>query len=92
MICRNSKASALGAGARCFGSCCRAAGLRLPTRLALANRLVLAFLTQAISGGYFHADMHQGNLFVEDDGTIVAIDFGIILFSFLSSRRLRKRW
>ena len=44
----------------------------------IANRLVLAFLTQAISGGYFHADMHQGNLFVEDNGTIVAIDFGIM--------------
>jgi ubiquinone biosynthesis protein len=38
----------------------------------------LAFLTQAISGGYFHADMHQGNLFVEADGTIAAIDFGIM--------------
>ncbi|WP_427964442.1 2-polyprenylphenol 6-hydroxylase [Altererythrobacter sp.] len=45
---------------------------------ALASRLVLAFLTQAISSGFFHADMHQGNLFVEDDGTIVAIDFGIM--------------
>ncbi|MBB4612848.1 2-polyprenylphenol 6-hydroxylase [Novosphingobium taihuense] len=47
-------------------------------RKALAQRLVLAFLTQAISGGYFHADMHQGNLFVEPDGTIAAIDFGIM--------------
>ncbi len=47
-------------------------------RQALAKRLVLAFLTQAISGGYFHADMHQGNLFVTADGTIVAIDFGIM--------------
>lgn len=47
-------------------------------RKELAQRLVLAFLTQAISGGYFHADMHQGNLFVEPDGTIVAIDFGIM--------------
>jgi ubiquinone biosynthesis protein len=47
-------------------------------RKQLAERLVLAFLTQAISGGYFHADMHQGNLFVEPDGTIVAIDFGIM--------------
>ncbi|MEN7538368.1 2-polyprenylphenol 6-hydroxylase [Aurantiacibacter flavus] len=44
----------------------------------LARRLVLAFLTQAISAGYFHADMHQGNLFVRADGTIVAIDFGIM--------------
>ena len=47
-------------------------------RREMASRLVLAFLTQAISGGYFHADMHQGNLFVEADGTITAIDFGIM--------------
>src|SRR5690606_19104064 len=51
----------------------RAAGHDLPE---LARRLVLAFLTQAISAGFFHADMHQGNLFVRPDGTIVAIDFG----------------
>ena len=44
----------------------------------LARRLVLAFLTQAISHGLFHADMHQGNLFVEADGTVAAIDFGIM--------------
>lgn len=47
-------------------------------RPLLARRLVLAFLTQAIGAGFFHADMHQGNLFVQDDGTIVAIDFGIM--------------
>jgi len=45
---------------------------------AIARRLVLAFLHQAIDGGFFHADMHQGNLFVRPDGTIVAIDFGIM--------------
>ena len=53
----------------------QAAGVDLPD---LARRLVLAFLTQAITAGFFHADMHQGNLFVEPDGTIVAIDFGIM--------------
>lgn len=53
----------------------RAAGHDLPD---ISRRLVLAFLTQAISGGFFHADMHQGNLFVRRDGTIVAIDFGIM--------------
>ncbi|MGZ3264524.1 MAG: 2-polyprenylphenol 6-hydroxylase, partial [Croceibacterium sp.] len=53
----------------------KAAGHDLP---ALASRLVLAFLTQAISAGFFHADMHQGNLFVRPDGAIVAIDFGIM--------------
>lgn len=53
----------------------RNAGIDLPE---LAQRLVLSFLTQAISAGFFHADMHQGNLFVEPDGTIAAIDFGIM--------------
>ncbi|MEO1220624.1 MAG: 2-polyprenylphenol 6-hydroxylase [Pseudomonadota bacterium] len=45
---------------------------------ALSEKLVISFLTQAISAGFFHADMHQGNLFVQADGTIVAIDFGIM--------------
>ncbi|OAN51878.1 2-polyprenylphenol 6-hydroxylase [Sphingobium sp. TCM1] len=44
----------------------------------LAARLVNAFLRQAIAEGFFHADMHQGNLFVTADGDIVAIDFGIM--------------
>ena len=53
----------------------RASGHDLP---ALGEHLVLTFLRQAISLGYFHADMHQGNLFVQPDGTIAAIDFGIM--------------
>jgi len=53
----------------------RAAGHDLPD---IARRLVLIFLSQAINAGYFHADMHQGNLFVKADGTIAAIDFGIM--------------
>lgn len=44
----------------------------------LAARLVNAFLRQAIAEGFFHADMHQGNLFVTPNGDIVAIDFGIM--------------
>jgi len=44
----------------------------------LAARLVNAFLRQAIAEGFFHADMHQGNLFVTASGDIVAIDFGIM--------------
>ncbi|MFN5631471.1 MAG: AarF/UbiB family protein, partial [Sphingomonadales bacterium] len=47
-------------------------------RAKIAERLVLTFLRQAISEGFFHADMHQGNLFVRPDGSIVAIDFGIM--------------
>jgi ubiquinone biosynthesis protein len=53
----------------------KAAGHDLPL---IASRLVNAFLRQAISEGFFHADMHQGNLFVKADGTIAAIDFGIM--------------
>jgi len=45
---------------------------------AIAARLVNAFLRQAIAEGFFHADMHQGNLFVTANGDIAAIDFGIM--------------
>ncbi|MBO9576054.1 MAG: 2-polyprenylphenol 6-hydroxylase [Sphingobium sp.] len=45
---------------------------------AIAARLVNTFLRQAIAEGFFHADMHQGNLFVTPDGSIAAIDFGIM--------------
>ncbi len=44
----------------------------------LAARLVNTFLHQAIAEGFFHADMHQGNLFVTPQGQIAAIDFGIM--------------
>ncbi|MCA1749779.1 MAG: ubiquinone biosynthesis protein UbiB, partial [Sphingomonadales bacterium] len=52
-----------------------AAGHDMPQ---LAATLVRAFLRQAISEGFFHADLHQGNLFVLPDGKIEAIDFGIM--------------
>ena len=45
---------------------------------ALASTLVRAFLRQAIADGFFHADLHQGNLFALADGRIAAIDFGIM--------------
>jgi ubiquinone biosynthesis protein len=44
----------------------------------LAHVLVRAFLRQSIAEGFFHADMHQGNLFALADGGIAAIDFGIM--------------
>jgi ubiquinone biosynthesis protein len=47
-------------------------------RKALAARLVQAFLQQAIADGFFHADLHQGNLFALSDGRIAAIDCGIM--------------
>jgi ubiquinone biosynthesis protein len=47
-------------------------------RKALAATLVRVFLRQAIAEGFFHADLHQGNLFTLADGRIAAIDFGIM--------------
>jgi len=44
---------------------------------ALAATLVQSFLRHTLRDGFFHADMHPGNLFVEPDGTIVAVDLGI---------------
>ncbi|QJU59793.1 2-polyprenylphenol 6-hydroxylase [Sphingomonas sp. AP4-R1] len=45
---------------------------------ALAAIVVRSFLRQAIADGFFHADLHQGNLFALPDGRIAAIDFGIM--------------
>ncbi|MEI4472724.1 2-polyprenylphenol 6-hydroxylase [Frigidibacter sp. MR17.24] len=44
----------------------------------LAERVLQLFLAHALRDGYFHADMHQGNLKVGADGAIVALDFGIM--------------
>jgi ubiquinone biosynthesis protein len=45
---------------------------------ALAAILVRGFLRQAVVDGFFHADLHQGNLFALPDNRIAAIDFGIM--------------
>jgi len=45
---------------------------------SLAAILVRAFLRQAVVDGFFHADLHQGNLFALPDGRVAAIDFGIM--------------
>lgn len=44
----------------------------------LARNLVQSFLRHTLRDGFFHADMHPGNLFVEADGTIAAVDLGIV--------------
>jgi ubiquinone biosynthesis protein len=43
----------------------------------LAESLIQNFLRHAMRDGFFHADMHQGNLLVDNAGTLVALDFGI---------------
>ena len=47
-------------------------------RHALADNLVRAFLAQALDHGVFHADLHEGNLFVAPPTELTAVDFGII--------------
>jgi ubiquinone biosynthesis protein len=44
----------------------------------IATLVIRSFLTQALRDGFFHADMHQGNLFVDARGRLVAVDFGIM--------------
>ncbi len=46
--------------------------------VGLSDRIIQAFLTHALRDGFFHADMHQGNLKLGPDGAIVALDFGIV--------------
>ena len=44
----------------------------------LAENLIQHFLKQAVRDGFFHGDMHQGNLFVNSKGDIIPVDFGIM--------------
>ena len=44
----------------------------------LAYDGVEIFFTQAFRDGFFHADMHPGNIFVSEDGQYRAVDFGIM--------------
>ncbi len=53
----------------------RAKGVDIPK---LARTGVEIFFTQVFRDGFFHADMHPGNIFVADDGKYVALDFGIM--------------
>ena len=52
-----------------------AKGYDLP---ALGRTVIQSFLRHALRDGFFHADMHPGNLFVDQDGKLVAVDFGIM--------------
>jgi ubiquinone biosynthesis protein len=47
-------------------------------RRVLGARVLQLFLNHALRDGYFHADMHQGNLKVAANGDIIAYDFGIM--------------
>jgi ubiquinone biosynthesis protein len=44
---------------------------------AIAATLVQSFLRHTLRDGFFHADMHPGNMFVDAKGDIVAVDLGI---------------
>jgi len=44
----------------------------------IATDIIQHFLRHAVRDGFFHADMHQGNLFIDDNGQIIPIDFGIM--------------
>lgn len=44
----------------------------------LAKDIIQHFLRHTVRDGFFHADMHQGNLFVAKDGNIIPVDFGIM--------------
>ncbi len=44
----------------------------------IAEDIIQHFLRHAVRDGFFHADMHQGNIFIDNNGQIVPIDFGIM--------------
>ncbi len=44
----------------------------------LGRKVIQSFLRHALRDGFFHADMHPGNLFLDEAGRLVAVDFGIM--------------
>jgi ubiquinone biosynthesis protein len=66
----------------------RVGGIRVDDREALVlashdihavmEKAARAFFKQVFRDGFFHADMHPGNVFIDRDGAIVAVDFGIM--------------
>jgi ubiquinone biosynthesis protein len=44
----------------------------------LARAVIQTFLRHALRDGFFHADMHPGNLFVDGEGKLIFVDFGIM--------------
>ena len=54
---------------------------------ALGRTLIQSFLRHALRDGFFHADMHQGNLLIDSRGRIAAVDFGIMGRLGLNERR-----
>lgn len=56
------------------------AALTLPglNHRELADNVIRAFLSQALDHGVFHADLHEGNLFIDAPARLVAVDFGIL--------------
>jgi ubiquinone biosynthesis protein len=49
-------------------------GFDLPS---IGKNVIQSFLRHAMRDGFFHADMHQGNLFIDVSGNLTAVDFGI---------------
>jgi ubiquinone biosynthesis protein len=53
----------------------------------LGRKVIQSFLRHALRDGFFHADMHPGNLFLDPAGRLVAVDFGIMGRLGLKERR-----
>ncbi len=53
----------------------------------LVRRVIELYMRMMLVDGFFHADPHPGNLLVQDDGTLVVLDFGMVV---RVDRRLRR--
>lgn len=58
---------------------------------AIAKRGLSIFLEQVIEYGFFHADPHAGNLMIQEDGTLVMLDFGAVGTIYPADKELLER-
>ncbi|MCB1970720.1 MAG: 2-polyprenylphenol 6-hydroxylase [Geminicoccaceae bacterium] len=54
---------------------------------AILERAAAVFFNQVFRDGFFHGDMHPGNMLIDEHGVIVALDFGIMGRVDLATRR-----
>jgi hypothetical protein len=78
-LARHARARARVHARRAHRPAAGARGARHARRRGARARVIELYMHMMLVDGFFHADPHPGNLLVQDDGTIVVLDFGMVV-------------